>query len=224
MKVYVNDPKQPAQACIIWLHGLGANAEDMAGLSAQLTLDVPVRNVFADAPVRPVTINRQMPMQAWYDIMSLSPGGAEDQAGILQSVSWVDDLIHQQASEGFDSTTIYLAGFSQGGVIALYAGLQCANPLGGIVSLSAYLPLACKIVFRQDKQIPIFMARGTYDPIVNPAWTEKTLAWIQSQGYQNVAAHQYPMEHSVCAEEIRDLSNWLASEMGTTKLTKGENA
>lgn len=224
MKVYINDPQQPAQACIIWLHGLGANAEDMAGLSAQLTLNVPVRNVFADAPIRPVTVNNRMPMQAWYDVISFNTGAPEDHAGILQSVSWLDELIHRQVAEGFDSKSIYLAGFSQGGLIALYAGLQCASPLGGIISLSAYLPLVCGVVFRQDKQIPIFMAGGKHDSLVDPVWIQKTFEWIQFQGYQNVTLHQYPIEHSVCAEEIRDLSNWLMSEMMPDKVAKGENA
>lgn len=214
MNVTIKDPQQQAQACVIWMHGLGANGNDMAGVANQLNLSIPVRHVFIDAPVRPVTMNNHMPMRAWYDIVGLKLTDREDRDGLMRSESMIRQIIEDQITEGFKSNQIFLAGFSQGGAMALFTGLRSLTPLGGIVTLSAYLPLSseceCEVV---NSSTPIFIAGGRFDPIVLPAWTKQSLDWVQSRGFQHIAWHEYPMEHSICVEEIRDLASWFTSRM-----------
>lgn len=209
MNVYVKDPQQQAQACVIWMHGLGADAQDMAGLAAQLPVNIPICHVSIDAPVRPVTINNRMPMRAWYDIAGVKLTDREDSEGIGQSESLIRQVIDNQRSAGFASEQIFLAGFSQGGAMALYTGLQMDVPLGGIITLSAYLPLAAVCKMSLHKDTPIFAACGQYDSVVLPAWTKQSIDNLRSRGFKKITWHEYPMEHAICAEEISDLARWL---------------
>jgi len=222
LNVYIKEPQQPAQACIIWMHGLGADAQDMAGVAEQLPLTVPVRHVFIDAPVRPVTLNNHMPMRAWYDIVGMKLTDREDRDGLLRSESMIRQIIENQLTDGFKLSQIYLAGFSQGGAMALFTGLRSVAPLAGIITLSGYLPLAAECEQGlTNSSTPIFIAGGRFDPIVLPAWTKQSFDWLQSRGFQHVAWHEYPMEHSICAEEIRDLANWLTTQISSITQCNG---
>ncbi|WP_083500933.1 alpha/beta hydrolase [Legionella brunensis] len=208
----MKEPEQQAQACVIWMHGLGADASDMSGLASQLMLDgTSIRHVFLNAPMRPVTINNGIAMRAWYDIYDLKFTNREDQQGILDSEEQILKIVHAQIGQGMPSNKIFLAGFSQGGAMALHTALQMAVPIGGVIALSAYLPLAlaCKPVLKTDT--PIFFGYGTYDTIVLPVWSKLTIDWLLEKTYHNLTWHDYPMEHAICAEEIKDLSEWLAN-------------
>ena len=209
LNAYIKEPQQPAQACIIWLHGLGADATDMERLVAQLPLNAPIRHVFLNAAMRPVTINNNMKMRAWYDIVGMKLTDREDLEGITQSQQLILELIAQQLKTGLVSAQIFLAGFSQGGAMALYTGLHASMSLAGVIALSAYLPLAatCNIVL--DKNTPIFMAGGLFDEIVLPAWTLQCVHNLQQRGFKQLAWHTYPMQHTICLDEIRDLAQWL---------------
>lgn len=222
MNVYIKDPQQQAQACVIWMHGLGADANDMAGLAEQLSLTVPVRHVFMDAPVRPVTLNNHMPMRAWYDIIGIKLTDREDRDGLMQSENMIREMIENQIKEGFRSNQIFLAGFSQGAAMALFTGLRSSTPLAGIVTLSGYLPLSSECDPVQiNNRTPVFMAAGRFDPIVLPAWTKQSLDWLQLRGFEHIAWHEYSMEHSICIEEIRDLAAWLTSRISTSTQSNG---
>ena len=216
MNVYIKEPQQQAQACVIWMHGLGADAKDMAGLAEQLPLKLPVRHVFIDAPVRPVTLNNNMSMRAWYDIVGMKLTDREDRDGLLRSEGMIQQIIENQITDGFKRDQIFLAGFSQGAAMALFTGLRSAAPLAGIISLSGYLPLSaeCDTEFKHSST-PVFIAGGKFDPIVLPAWTKQSFDWVLSRGYQHVAWHEYPMEHSICAAEIRDIAGWLTTQISS---------
>lgn len=211
---YTKEPHLPAQACVIWLHGLGADAHNMMGVAETFpSSSAPIRHVFIDAPIRPVTLNNHMPMRAWYDIVGLKESDRQDRDGILKSEQIIHDLIAQQEADGFSLKQIYLAGFSQGGAMALFAGLRSTLPLGGIISLSAYLPLKSECAAIPFKSVPIFMAMGERDQVVFPAWTQQSYEWLRSQDIHNISWKQYPMEHIICYEEIRDLSHWLNEQI-----------
>ena len=209
MNVYIKEPQQPAQACVIWMHGLGADAQDMAGLAEQLSVSAPIRHVFIDAPVRPVTLNNHMPMRAWYDIVGMKLTDREDREGILQSEGLIRQVIDAQMASGFASEQIFLAGFSQGGAMALFTGLQLTIPIAGIIALSAYLPLASECKIAIDPKTPIFAACGRHDPMVLPAWTQLAFDGLRQRGFQQIKFHEYAMAHAICADEITDLSQWL---------------
>lgn len=214
MSIYTKDPEHPAAVCIIWMHGLGADSSDMANLSQQLYLaDSAVRHVFIDAPKRPVTLNAGMVMHAWYDIIGLKLIDRVDKQGIEQSECLIRDVINKQLIDGFDYRQIFLAGFSQGGAMALHTALNTSERLGGIIALSAYLPLAHETGYNLDKNTPFFIAGGQFDTLVLPAWTEQSKNWLLDHGYTNCAFHQYPMEHSICYEELKDISLWLTNQI-----------
>ncbi|CAM2820700.1 alpha/beta hydrolase [Legionella worsleiensis] len=214
MSVYINDPQNKAQACVIWMHGLGADASDMMGLAKELMVtDVALRHVFIDAPSRPVTLNGGMVMPAWYDITGTRLLDREDKDGIEQSEQLIRHVIESQHQEGFDYSQIYLAGFSQGGAMALHTSLHSEHALGGVIALSAYLPLAGENHPRLDKGTAFFIGYGQFDPLVLPAWSEQSRDWLLNRGYADVSCHQYPMEHSICYEEIKDLSLWLTKQV-----------
>lgn len=220
--VYIIEPKEQPVACVIWMHGLGADAKDMMGLAKQLPLSKPVRHVCLDAPIRPVTLNNHIPMRAWYDIVGLKLTDREDREGLLQSEARILDVIHSQCVEGFKASEIYLAGFSQGGAMALFTGLRSTLSLGGIIALSSYLPLSSECHPNLDKQTPIFLARGSLDPLVLPEWTKQTEQFLNKHGFQHVASHEYPMAHTICAEEASDLMGWLSLQLATTTHCAGE--
>lgn len=212
MNVYKKEPQQQAQACVIWMHGLGADASDMMGLVEQLSInDLALRHIFLNAPVRPVTLNGGMAMRAWYDIVGMQLTDREDKEGIEQSSSFIQKIYGDQVNSGLDK--IFLAGFSQGGAMALYTALHMSKPLAGVVALSAYLPMADKSKTDLAKNTAIFMASGQYDPIVLPVWSKETAAKLTKAGYSELSLHNYLMEHSICLEEINDLSNWFRTQL-----------
>lgn len=214
MRFQVQQTHSEAKACLIWLHGLGADGSDMAGVAAQPPLcDLPLRHVFLDAPHRPVTINGGIEMPAWYDIIGMTLTDREDREGLNASRTALEKVIEEQLAHGFKHEQIILAGFSQGGALALFTALQQKQPLGGLISLSAYLPLMSEIECHQSKSLPIFMAGGRFDPMVLPVWTTASLQWLKAKGYQNIEWQDYDMEHSICMQEIKDISMWLTQQL-----------
>lgn len=202
------------QACIIWLHGLGADAENMMSVAEALPpTDIAFRHVFMDAPIRPVTLNNHMPMRAWYDVTGLKLTDREDRNGILHSEKMVQDVISSQIAEGLSANQIFIAGFSQGGALALFVGLRTTLRLGGVISLSAYLPLVSECNQTPIKSLPTFIAMGEHDPIVLPSWTRQSYDWLVDNQYENVTWKQYPMQHTICIEEIKDISCWLKKQV-----------
>jgi phospholipase/carboxylesterase len=203
---------------VLWLHGLGADGHDFEPIVPELVRAgwPALRFVFPHAPVRPVTINNGMRMRAWYDIRNFSAdelagGDRADSAGVLESVMQVEALLAREAGRGVPPSRIVLAGFSQGGAIALSTALRRAQPLAGVVALSTYLPMAPQAAqFTRHEALaqPVFMAHGSADPVVPPRAGEHSAQVLRSLGL-DVAWHAYPMGHAVCAEEIRDLGDWL---------------
>ena len=202
---------------IVWLHGLGADGHDFAPIVPELVKrDWPaIRFVFPHAPVRPVTINNGMPMRAWYDIRDLGFGGTvgdrADAAGVEASVAQVEALLAREGERGIPPSRVILAGFSQGGAIALSTALLRSEPLAGIVALSTYLPLAAQAedgASGAATSQPVFMAHGSQDPVVPFAAGQRSAERLRALGF-DVEWHVYPMQHEVCAEEIRDLGQWL---------------
>ena len=200
------------QAAVIWLHGLGADGHDYEPIVPELELAKPVRFVFPHAPIRPVTINNGMRMRAWYDIYQLgSTSGVvrEDEQGLRASQKLVEELIRAQ---GMPANRIVLAGFSQGGAIVLQAGLRQAERLAGIMALSCYLPIASTVAAERgaaNKDVPIFMAHGRHDDIIPIQRAQQSREFLEKLGYA-VEWHEYPMPHSVCPQEIGDISAFLA--------------
>lgn len=198
---------------IIWLHGLGADGNDFAPVVPELVAkDWPaLRFVFPHAPVRPVTINNGMSMRAWYDIHGFDLTARQDEAGIRASIGEVERLIARENERGVPSENIILIGFSQGGAIALAAGLRHAQKLGGIVALSTYLPMAATMAAERNPanaSTPIFWGHGTADPVVVMQRGLDSREALQALGYA-IDWHTYPMAHSVNAEEVVDLRRWL---------------
>jgi phospholipase/carboxylesterase len=200
-------------AAVIWLHGLGADGHDFEPVVPELRLPqrLPIRFVFPHAPIRPVTLNQGMRMRAWYDILRLG-GGSEDEAGIRASEKQLVQLIEREGERGIAPSRIVLAGFSQGGAIALQTTLRFAEPLAGTLALSTYLPLAAKVSGERSAAsaaTPIFMAHGSFDPMIALEHAERSRDALIGMGYR-VEWREYPMPHSVCAEEIADISAWLS--------------
>jgi phospholipase/carboxylesterase len=203
---------------VLWLHGLGADGNDFVPLVPELVRrDWPaLRFVFPHAPVRPVTINNGMRMRAWYDIVEFSfegtAGDRADAAGVAESVAQVEALLAREHARGVPPGRIVLAGFSQGGAIALATALRRREPLAGIVALSAYLPQVRQaremLVPGAEKQ-PLFMAHGLHDPVVPCQAGQRSAELLREFGFQ-VEWHDYPMAHQVCAEQVRDLGDWLS--------------
>jgi phospholipase/carboxylesterase len=204
---------------VIWMHGLGADGWDFVPLVRDLPLpeDLPLRFIFPHAPVRPVTINNGYEMRAWYDIAMNDIARLPDERGIRESQQAVEQLIARERGRGIDSRHIVLAGFSQGGAIALQTGLRHSQRLGGIMALSTYLPLQDSLEAEAspaNRSTPIFMAHGTQDPIVPASLAESSAAALRSHGYE-VEWHSWPMPHSVCAEEVQAAADFLAGIYGT---------
>ena len=203
----------PPQAAVVWLHGLGADGHDFEPIVPELGLEKPVRFVFPHAPVRPVTINQGMRMRAWYDIFQFG-GGAEDDKGVRASQALIEKLIEEQP---VPPEKIVLAGFSQGGAIALQTALRYPKRLAGVMALSTYLPLAATVAAERspaNAQTPIFMAHGSYDDIIPLTRAEQSRKVLEALGYP-VEWRTYPMPHSVCAEEIADISAFLQKNLTT---------
>ena len=205
--VEINSGPDP-RAAVIWLHGLGADGHDFEPIVPELRLARPVRFVFPHAPVRPVTLNQGMRMRAWYDILQLG-GGPEDEAGVRASQKLVEDMIAAERKCGMQK--IVLAGFSQGGAIALQTALRHPEALAGVLALSTYLPLNSMLEAERSpasREVPIFMAHGQYDDIIPLRRAEQSRQILERLGYR-VEWHQYPMPHSVCPAEIGDISAFL---------------
>jgi len=207
-------------ACVIWLHGLGADGNDFAAIVPQLDLRAcpPIRFVFPHAPSIPVSINAGYVMPAWYDIRGTDLLAEQDRAGIEQSARAIEALIGFEAARGIACKNIVLAGFSQGSAIALHTGLRYPHALAGIMALSGYLPLAESFTTEcsgANASTPIFMGHGSMDPVVPIARGQASRDFLLRLGYP-VQWHSYPMQHSVHPQEIADISNFLASVLGPT--------
>lgn len=207
------NPESSASRTIIWLHGLGADGSDFVPVISELNLPktLGIRFVFPHAPIIPVTINNGFQMRAWYDISGFTIEGIVDEVGIKRSILQVENLIEEEKKQGIPPNNIILAGFSQGAVIALSAGIRSANQLAGIIALSGYYPLtqdAFNNLSDANRNIPIFMAHGTQDPIVPYALGKASYVALKQKGYP-ISWHSYDMPHSVCAQEVKDISNWL---------------
>jgi phospholipase/carboxylesterase len=199
-------------AAVIWLHGLGADGHDFEPVVPELRLPAskPVRFIFPNAPQRPVTINMGMRMPAWYDILQMG-GGPEDESGIRESQASLEKLIAAQQQKGIPARKIVLAGFSQGGAIVLQTALRHAERLAGVMALSTYLPLQGKLEKERkamNNDLPIFMAHGSYDPMIPMVRAQHSRDALLALGYP-VEWREYPMPHSVCPQEIADIAQFL---------------
>ncbi len=199
-------------AAVLWLHGLGADGNDFVPVVEALDLpERPIRFVFPHAPMRPVTINQGYVMRAWYDVLSMDFERRADERGVRESQGLVEALIERETRRGVAARGIVLAGFSQGGAIALQTGLRHAARLAGIMALSCYLPLAGTLDAERapaNRDVPVFMAHGAHDPVVPVRLARESRDRLVRLGY-DVAWHEYPMEHSVSPEEIAAIGAWL---------------
>ena len=198
-------------ASVIWLHGLGADGNDFASVVPELRLPatLPIRFVFPHAPSIPVTINNGFVMPAWYDILGIDVQRRVDEAQLVRSAAAVHALIEREVERGVDSQRIVLAGFSQGGAVILHAALTCRLPLAGAMSLSSYFPTAKSISPDPvNAHLPVLICHGTHDPVVNESLGLHADEALRAMGH-STRYHDYRMEHSVCLEEIRDISAWL---------------
>lgn len=208
------------KAAVIWLHGLGADGNDFVPIIPELDLtSCPgIRFVFPSAPSRPVTVNGGYVMPAWYDIIGRNLMDREDAAGIHQSAAAIIEVIEKEVQRGITYDKIVLAGFSQGCAMALHIGLRFPHKLAGIIALSGYLPLAISVNIEKHSanlNTPIFMAHGTYDPVVTLDRAQTSFTTLEKMGYQ-IDWNEYPMEHSVNHEELRDISRFLQQVLKTT--------
>lgn len=205
-------------AAVIWMHGLGADGNDFVPIVNELDLaGAPgIRFVFPHAPTRPVTINNGYMMRAWYDISFGDLEGKTrraDEKGLRESQAQIGELIAREQSRGISASKIVLAGFSQGGAIALQTGLRHPETLAGVMALSTYLPLADSFAAEAsaaNRATPVFMAHGTHDPVVPYSMGNQSRQFLQQAGYA-VEWHEYPMQHSVCLEEVADIGRWLVA-------------
>lgn len=212
------NPTSPATASVIVLHGLGADGNDFVPVAHELDLRAvgAVRFVFPHAPTRPVTINGGYVMRAWYDILGTDLVRREDEGGLRTSQAQIDALMAAEVARGIPASRIVLMGFSQGCAMALMAGLRHSERLAGIVGLSGYLPLAATTATERhaaNADVPIFLAHGRVDPVVPLARAVASRDALQALGYAP-EWHEYPMPHSVCAEEIADINRFLLRVLG----------
>jgi len=206
------------ESSVIWLHGLGADGHDFEPIVPELNLprEPGIRFVFPHAPLRPVTINGGMTMRAWYDIRTFDREGPQDESGIRESATLLERLIEREHQRGTEYERIVLAGFSQGGAIVLHTALRFPQRLAGLMALSTWLPLAQ--AFREEvaengnvaRDLPIFMAHGSYDPVLPITLGKFSRDALEQAGFR-VEWHEYPMAHAVCAEEITAVRRWLTT-------------
>ena len=220
-------PETPAGASVIWLHGLGADGYDFVPIVSELGLpaEAAVRFVFPHAPVRAVTINNGMRMRAWYDIAGVDIGAREDAAGVRESAATVERLIQRERETGLAGNRIVIAGFSQGGAIALHAGLRHAEALAGVLALSTYLPLRGELAqaASANRSTPILMCHGRFDPIIPYAVGEGSRDLLRAHGYA-VEWRGYDMQHEVCRAEIAAIGAWLAERYGAASARSSSSA
>ncbi|MEY3106347.1 MAG: hypothetical protein RIT35_513 [Pseudomonadota bacterium] len=206
-------PTSTHKYSLIWLHGLGADGHDFEGIVPQLHLNAEANThfIFPNAPIQAVTINGGMKMPAWYDILEMSLNRKVDVQGIYQSANLLENLIKQEMASGISSEHILLAGFSQGGVIALHAGLTFKHKLAGIIALSTYFPTIEKVITElsiANHNTPIFMGHGILDSIVAIESGKSVFNKLNDFQY-NIEWYEYVMEHSVCNEEINHISSYI---------------
>lgn len=203
-------------AAIIWLHGLGADGSDFAPIVPQLRLPegVAVRFIFPNAPSIPVSINNGFVMPAWYDIKEMDIDRHVDEEQLLQSAACVHRFIDREIERGIDSKRIIVAGFSQGGAVSFEAGLTYPQPLGGIMALSTYFATEASIEINAiQNAMPILICHGSMDPVVPEALGQKSVATLKGLGFEP-EYKTYPMEHSLCLEQIVDISDWIGRTLG----------
>lgn len=214
LDTHIIHPKKPSIGSVIWMHGLGANHHDFDSLVPDLCFNnqLPLRFIFPNAPIRPVTINHQMPTRAWYDVYSLTDLNREDIAGIAASRDAITKLIENEIHNGVPPNRIVLAGFSQGGAIALHTGIHQPHPIAGILALSCYLPLLhqhTNNVHPMNLAAPIFIAHGTHDMTL-PCFAGKMAYDIVRQTHPNTQWREYAMGHEIAPQEVDDISHWFA--------------
>jgi phospholipase/carboxylesterase len=214
--VEIETAPNPARS-VIWLHGLGADAHDFEPIIPQLVDRAwpALRFVFPQAPVRAITVNGGMRMRAWYDITGMEIAQRQDETGIRASIGLLDELIARENARGVASDNLFIAGFSQGGAIALAGGLRHRVRLGGIIALSTYMPLHLALAAERSEanaDLPVFMGHGTFDPVVPLALGTLSRDMLIALG-QPVAWHTYPMAHEVCPAEIADLRTWIGERV-----------
>jgi phospholipase/carboxylesterase len=210
LETVVIEPAATAERCVIWLHGLGADGHDFAGIVPDLELPEGhgIRFVFPHAPIRPVTINQNMAMRAWYDIYALNKLEQEDEAGMNASSQLLQQLIEQQA---MPHQNIVLAGFSQGGAMALLHGITADTAFAGIIGLSTYLPMLRhpdKCPSLKHQNMPILLGHGSYDDVIPLTLGEETRDYLKT-GHRQLQWLTYPMAHQVCSQEIQDIGQWI---------------
>lgn len=213
------DPAGPADAAVVWMHGLGADGNDFVPIVPELGLpaDHRIRFIFPHAPVRPITINNGMQMRGWFDILSLEKLNLQDEAGIRQAQSIVEGYLSKQIATGIEAGRIVLAGFSQGGAIALHTALRYPVPLAGVLALSTFLPLHEAFLqehHHANANTPILMCHGSDDPVLPLALGEWSRDFLLAQGF-GVRWEEYPMQHQVCAAQIAHIATWLQQQLST---------
>jgi phospholipase/carboxylesterase len=210
--IEINPDTQPS-AAVIWLHGLGADGHDFEPIVPQLQIPdgLKMRFVFPHAPMRPVTINSGMVMRAWFDVLGMEPEHRIDVGSFAESVESVEGLVEKEIAAGIPPERIVLAGFSQGGAVALHTGLRFEKRLAGILALSCYLPTIDTLDSERsgaNREIPIMMAHGTADPVISMSRAVATRKDLSALGYE-IHWHEYPMPHAVCGDEIDAIRSWL---------------
>lgn len=210
LETLIIETSQPIKHSVIWLHGLGADGNDFAPIVPELNMP-NTRFIFPHAPYRPITMNSGYEMRAWFDLYGLTLQNKQDEIGMRNMQSHIKKLIADEVGKGIAEDNIVLAGFSQGGAMALFAGLRHPKKLAGILALSTYVSLKEKLAdeaHAANKDVPIFMAHGTFDSIITLETCEISRRLLSDLAYP-LEWHEYPMAHSVCAEEISDISRFL---------------
>ncbi len=208
------EPTSPVRASVIWMHGLGADANDFRPIVPEMRLpaELGIRFVFPNAPIRPVTINGGMRMRAWYDVLTMDLPRREDPDGVYDSERAITALIEREKQRGVPAERMVLAGFSQGGAMALHIGLRYPNQLAGILALSCYIPLADRLSTERhlaNQHTPLLVAHGDYDAVIPMRYGQLSIEKLENLGYQP-EWRDYSMGHEVCWQEIRDIADWLA--------------
>lgn len=208
------EPADTVRASVIWMHGLGADANDFGPIVPEMRLpaELGIRFVFPNAPIRPVTVNGGMRMRAWYDVLTMDLPRREDPDGVCDSERAIVALLEREKQRGVPAERIVLAGFSQGGAMALHTGLRYPDQLAGILALSCYIPLADRLNAERhpaNQSTPLFIAHGDYDAVIPMRYGQMSVERLESLGY-SPQWHDYGMGHEVCWEEIRDIAGWLA--------------
>lgn len=211
----ISNPNTPVRNSVIWLHGLGADGNDFAPIVPELGTqdELGIRFIFPHAPMIPVTVNGGAVMPAWYDITQMDLMRRADTSGITQSSSIITQIINDEIASGIDPANIVIAGFSQGGVIAIDVGIRFPDRLAGIMALSTYVPMRDSLPDATQSghgDIPIFYGHGQHDQVIPIDQAESSKRFLEESGY-TIEWHSYPMEHSVCAKEIAHIKTWLSS-------------